>query len=959
MHDESSHRWARIDELLAAALTRPPDERPAFLRAACSGDAALEREVSSMLASLTNAEAAIGESVGAWLDISGPLVEAPDSALPEGTLVGAYVLRRLLGRGGMGNVYAAVRADGTVAREVALKIGRTGTHAGARSQRLRQEQRLLSALEHPHIARLYDTGVTPAGVPFLVMELVQGTRIDRHMDAAHLPMHERLRLFEEVCEAVAFAHQRLIVHRDLKPANIFVASDGHVRLLDFGIARLLATDPSDEPHDDVATRPGQLVLTPEYAAPEQARGEPASMSMDVYALGVILHELLTGVRPAWQRLAMTRADDATVERAMILPSRSASDPAVARVLRGDLDQVILKALAPDRATRYPSVEALRDDVRRARQGFPVLARPVSAVERVTRLARRNPVLAAAWGLVAVVSVAFVTNTFVQGRRVAAERDRANAERDRAAVERDRANAQRDRARATSQVLATIFERADPFAPGRGDTLRVTQVLAEGIERVNRDLADQPAARAELLSALGRAYLGLGRYAEAQELLDTARTLQARDSSVAPDERAATLTALGNLARARGRVDAADSLHAQSLVLRTVPSPPSVTALNVPTPLDARAARMAPERDGESARVAAIVQERPREQPPARDDADAERGAYAIALTNVGSSHMERNRFDSARVYFDSAVAVLRAQPRPDSGRLAEVLNNRATLAMRMNDFPLAARLAGDAYTINVTRLGAEHPLVVGEKANLGFLLDRTGRSAEAEPLLRDALRALRERMAPDHPAVRSAKLTLGGILSRTGRLDEAERLIGEVVAAERAAGDDARRGLPITLDNYAGVLEKLGRMREAQVVYREAYEVQRAAQGDASPGSAILLSKVADIACRLDGPGDAQLADFERSLGVLDRVFPPAHPFRLGGRGQYGACLVRAGRRAEGERELLAVFDGARRAPPQAHATARLVGRELLALYAAPSDSLRRLLVQARLDSLGITGVAR
>jgi serine/threonine-protein kinase len=956
MHDESSHRWARIDELLAAALTRPPDERHAFVREACAGDVVLEREVSSMLASLTNAEAAIGESVGAWLDISGPLVDAPDSALPEGTMVGAYRLRRLLGRGGMGNVYAAVRADGTVAREVALKIGRAGTHAGARAQRLRQEQRLLSALEHPHIARLYDTGVTPAGVPFLVMELVQGTRIDGHMDAARLPIPERLRLFEEVCEAVAFAHQRLIVHRDLKPANIFVASDGHVRLLDFGIARLLASDPGDEHADDVATRPGQLVLTPEYAAPEQARGEPASMSMDVYALGVILHELLTGARPAWQRLAMTSADDAIIERAMVLPSRSASDPTVARALRGDLDQVILKALAPDRSTRYPSVEALRDDVRRARQGFPVLARQVSTIERVTRLARRNPVLAAAWGIVAVVSLAFVANIFVQGRRVAAERDRANAERDRAAVERDRANVQRDRARATTRVLATIFERADPFAPGRGDTLRVTQVLAEGIERVNRDLADQPAARAELLSALGRAYLGLGRYDEAQALLDTARALQARDSSVAPDERAATLTALGNLARARGRVDAADSLHAQSLALRTVPSPTGVTAPSVPTSPDARAGRIAPERNEESASAPAAGADRGREAPPLRDDADAERGAYAIALTNVGAGHMERNRFDSARVYYDSAVAVLRTQASPDSGRLAEVLNNRATLAMRMNDFPLAARLAGDAYRINFARLGPEHPRVVGEQANLGFLLDRTGRSAEAEPLLRDALRALRERMPPEHPLVRSAKLTLGGILSRTGRLDEAERLIGEVVAVERAAGNDARLGLPITLDNYAGVLEKLDRLREAQAVYREAYEVARTASGEASPGAAIMLAKVADIGCRLDGASDATLADFQRALGALDRLFPAEHPFRLGGRGQYGACLVRAGRRADGERELLAVFDAGRRAPPQAHATARHAGRELLALYTAPADSSRRRLVQARLDSMGVAG---
>lgn len=926
MPDESPARFARIDEVFDAALTRPPSERAAFVRDACAGDGALAREVMALLDSLTQAEAAIGDSAGALLEASGPLVDPPDAALPAGTQVGAYRLERLIGRGGMGNVYAATRADGSIAREVALKVVRGGTRDATLVRRLRQEQRILGALEHPRIARLYDSGVTADGAPFLVMELVQGTRLDEYVARTAPPLRERLRLFDEVCDAVAFAHQRLVVHRDLKPGNILVAGDGHVRLLDFGIARLVADAPSagDAGPALDATRPGHLVLTPEYAAPEQARGEAATVAIDVYALGVVLHELVTGARPAWQRLAITRANDAAIERAMVPPSRAMADAAAARAVRGDLDRVILKALAPDPSQRYPSVEALREDVRRVRDGYPILARRASAPERALRFARRNPLLAAAWGIVAATIVAFVATNAMQQRRLAAERDRVAAARDAATAARDRANAERDRARATAQLLASLFERADPMAPGRGDTLRVTQVLDEGVQRVNRDLAGQPAARAELLGAIGRAYLGLGRYDDAQSVLETARALQDSTPAVTADERAAILTALGNLARARGRAAAAESLHARALAERA----DTVARATLPATLAGSA----------------------------REPGSGRAGASAIALSNVGASYMERNRLDSAGIFMDSALAMLRQVQPPDSSRLAQVLNHRATLAMRGNDFPLAAKLAGEAYALNVALLGPDHPRVAAEMANLGFLLDRSGRSAEAEPLLRDALQSLRERMPAGHPMVTGAKLTLGGILSRTGRLDEAERLLSEVVTAERAAGNDARQGLPISLDNHAGVLEKLGRLDEARAAYREAYELQRRQGGDEHPGTAILLGKVADAACRTGDDREGALADFRKSLGILDRLFPATHPFRLGVRTQYGACLARAGRRTEAEAELRSAFDAARRAPPQAHATARTAGRELLALYAAPADSTQRSRVQAQLDSLGAPG---
>lgn len=914
MTDDASARWARIDALFAEAITLAPEARRAHVARASGGDAGIEAEVLALLDSLGRAESAIGESADALLAISGPLVDPAEPALAPGTRLGSYEIRGELGRGGMGRVYLASRAEGDFAREVAIKVMRTAHDSAALGRRFAAERRILGTLEHPHIARLYDSGVTPDGRPYLVMERVEGTRIDRWADARGLDVRARLALLDDVCAAVAFAHERLVVHRDLKPANVLVSEAGQVSLLDFGIARLL-----DEAEGEAMTRPGQRALTPEYASPEQARGEPPQVAMDIYALGVLAHELLAGARPAWQRLVVAGASDEAIERAMVPPSRVAASPDAARALRGDLDTVLLKALAPAHAQRYASVSALREDLRRVREGFPILARRPSVADRARKFARRNPVAAGAGALVVVLAMAFVATNAAQLRRVAAERDRAEA--------------QRLRAERTAAVLTDLFGSADPFAAVRGDTLRAGQLLAAGAARVDRELRDEPAVRADLLVTIGRALRSLGRYDEAQAALDSARAIRDRDPEAGAAERAGVLAELGHLARDRERLAEAESLYARSLREREVAAEAAAEAAG-----------------GAAAWTAAGAEGEPAAEAAAK--AAAERAALAASLANVGAGHLGQNRFDSARVYFDSALVVVRALVVPDTARLADLLNNRATLAMRTGDFPTALSMGREAHALNAARLGNDHPRVAAELANLGFLLDRLGRSAEAEPMLREALGVLRARLPADHPNVRTAMLNLGGVWSRLGRLEEAEGMMRETAALERAAGPDARIPLTFTLDNLAGVLDRRGRTAEAAGIYREAYDIRREASGPEDPGTAILLSKVAHASCSAGPDHAAVLPEFERALTVLDRTFPPGHGFRIGARGNYGACLVRAGRREEGERELSAMFDAARQGSPATHPMARQFGRELLGLYAAPADSVRRAGVQARLDSL-------
>lgn len=929
MDGPSAARWQRVDALFAELLDVEPASRRAYLARVSDGDVALEREVLSLLASLDTAEAAIGESADALLAISGPLVDAAEPALAAGTRVGPYAIRHELGRGGMGTVYCAARVDGDFRRDVALKVMRTAHDSAALRRRFAAERRILGTLEHPHIARLYDSGVTEDGRPFLAMELVEGTRIDRWADAQQLDVRARVLLVETVCDAVAFAHQRLVVHRDLKPANVLVSEAGRVMLLDFGIAKLLDVDEADAV-DAPATRPGQRVLTPEYASPEQARGEAPDVAMDVYALGVLLHELLTGVRPPWQRLVVSGADHAIIEAAMVPPSRTATTSVVQRALRGDLDTVVLTALRPTRAERYPSVAALRDDLRRVREGFPILAQRPTVFGRVRKFMRRHPGPVAAAVLLVTVSAAFSVNLRTQVHRAELERDRAN-------VERDRADGEQRRATRTASLLTELFGSADPFASERRDTLRASALLAVGMARVNSELREEPAVRADLLLVIGKAFRSLGRFDEAQAALDTARLLRERTPGTTAAERAAVLNMLGVLALDRQQIARSDSLFRASLAEREAfaASMEAQSDATASTSLDVRS--LGDSTRAEPVRVARLQ--------------------VAKTLASVATSHLEANRFDSALVYIDSARTQLLAFTPVDSTALANVYNVRGAIQMRMGQPTQALADLRESVALNEARLGPTHPSTVRDRSNVGMLLNRLGRPAEAEPLLREGLEQLRTSLPDDHPGVRSIKLALGNTWSALGRLDEAERLLREVVEVERRLEGSERRALGISLDNLAGVMTRrtsdpAARRETVEPLYREAAAVSVALGGDADPGGAITLAKAANVACRGGGDATATLQEFEQAVAIVMRAYGPVHPHALGVRANRAWCLAQAGRHADAIAELQTVFEAARQHGPDLRGLARQSGGELLSLLRADNQTERASEIAAALDAL-------
>ena len=439
-------RWQRLQTLFNAAVEMTPDQRGAYLADACDDDLSLARQVESLLVS--------SDEAGQFIE--GAVEEAAASAARAdmiGRRIGPYEVVGELGHGGMGTVYLARRADAEYESLVAIKLVR-GVHSASLLGRFRSERQILASLSHPNIARLLDGGTTPEGYPYVVMEHVDGEPIDRYCDTRHLPIEARLELFRAVCLAVQHAHKNLVVHRDLKPSNILVTQAGVPKLLDFGIAKLL--DPELAEHTVVETGTATRLLTPSYASPEQVRGENITVATDVYSLGVVLYELLTGQVPFHFRgrgaleierviceeeptrpsTLVTRDGDGAdtngnapkMSAAELSRARNLMPDRLRRRLAGDLDTIVLKALRKEPNRRYESADQFAEDVRRHLDGLPVIARVDTWTYRANKFVRRHRLGVAAAAVFIVVLLGFATAMAAQARRVARERDVASLER---------------------------------------------------------------------------------------------------------------------------------------------------------------------------------------------------------------------------------------------------------------------------------------------------------------------------------------------------------------------------------------------------------------------------------------------------------------------------------------------------------------------------------------------------
>jgi serine/threonine-protein kinase len=727
-----AERWQRIGEIFAAAMERPPAERGRYVAETCGGDAELQREVNSLLESADSA----GDYFANLAGRAGiPPVEDAGFESQVGKRIGNYRLVGLLGRGGMGVVYLAERDDAQFEKRVALKLLPLGMDSDESRQRFRLERQILARLEHPGIARLLDGGVTEDGTPYYVMEYVAGTPIDGYCDAHRLTIDRRLDLFLKVCDAVQHAHKNLIVHRDLKPGNILVTPEGGVKLLDFGIARLL--DRERESTGATFTRSARP-MTLAYASPEQVRGEPITTASDVYSLGILLYRLLAGHNPYGASFTSpSEAERVICGEEPTRPSlrvlreeepphhggavpRSAADARattaqrLSRQLSGDLDTIVLSALRKEPERRYASVSHFADDIRRYRQGLPVTARTDTLSYRASRFIRRNkPAVAAAASfavlIVALVGLAlrFAVTTAAQSRAIARE------------------------SRTTEQIsglLVGLFQTADPVE-GFGDTVRVRTILDRGAEDIDTKLADEPEIRLRMIDVLGQVYGNLGLYEEEVELREKAlqveRQLHGRESAPAAD--ALEALALAHLRR-RG-FEAAETLYTATLALRRSLGQDPLT---VSSTLSGLALALRNLNRADTAEV--LIRE-----------------VLDIRQADLGDEHLEtvearldlafvlrgRGALDSAEALYGTVIPQLQALGDSGARHVPQALNNLAYLRREKGDYAEAERLYREALSYAQTWDSPPNQIIL--LSNLASVLELQGRYAETEEVLSETI----------------------------------------------------------------------------------------------------------------------------------------------------------------------------------------------------------------------------
>ncbi|HEX7114147.1 MAG TPA: serine/threonine-protein kinase [Steroidobacter sp.] len=863
----SPQRWQEIDSLFEQALERPPAERRQWLESACSHDPELRRAVSELLESANAAQSQLRESLSEYAEpllneLRTELDSEDSSGLPQNAMVGPYRVLREIGRGGMGTVYLAERADAEFEKQVALKVVKRGMDTDEVLRRFRYERQILASLEHPHIARLYDGGATDDGRPYLVMEYIEGQLITRYSDEHRLDIDDRLRLFTAVCEAVQFAHRNLVVHRDIKPSNILVTADGCVKLLDFGIAKLLSPN---EPAADLRTRTELRLLTPEYAAPEQLRGESVTTASDTYALGVVLYQLLTGQRPK-RGNGIERPSAAIGQSAMIgVADRRQSTPQrLRRRLQGDLDTIVLRALAEEPDRRYASAEELLADIRRHLAGMPVSARGDSVAYRAAKFVRRNRVGVLAASLAILSLIGGLSAALWQAKT-------ANRERDVARLERARAEQ-------VSSFVLGLFEAADPLADRQevNDSLSVRDLIDRGAQRLRQDLANQPRLRAQMMTTLGRVYISLGMYDSAEALLK--EVLEDPSAPERPDRtRALALAGLAEVHDWRGEYGKADSLYQEMAALyesqQWPPDDDFIRALSTraiivsklgrdeeAAALHERAMQLVHAQKAEKGRLYVDVLNNvgvyyhglgqyARAEPLLRESLEVERRIsppdhprLVPALNNLASAIHYQGRYDEAAALYKEAIAIARRAYGEDHSFIGKFLDNLATLYDDQGAYEEAAPLYREALRIGVATLGANSPTVALTKRNFALNRHAVGEFAEAERLLRESVAALEAELGSDHLYTGIATASLGRSVTAAGRPDEGLELLrkglavlkkelpaghwrihsvqADIAAALGTRGDFAAAE-KLLLDSYAALREQKGENDYSTVEARE------------------------------------------------------------------------------------------------------------------------------------------
>jgi serine/threonine protein kinase/tetratricopeptide (TPR) repeat protein len=805
---------------------------------------------------------------------------------PDGRRIGPYEVLRELGHGGMGTVYLAARADEHYRKRVAIKVVKADTDNEEVLRQFRRERQILASLEHPNIARLLDGGATEGGLPYFVMEYVPGQPIDEYCDRQSLAVADRLKLFLAVCSAVQHAHRSLIVHRDIKPSNVIVTPEGVPKLLDFGIAKFLHPELSGEG----ARTATVLAMTPEYASPEQARGEPITTATDVYSLGVVLYLLLTGHHPYRGKSrsvveilrAVIEADPARPSTVVGLTEEAPQGAALSaltpetvsgtregtperlkRRLRGDLDTILMMALRKEPNRRYPSVEAFAGDIARHLRGHPVTARKATPIYRAGKFLRRHAVGATVFAALTCLVLAFGITMAVQSKRLARERDKAQR---------------------VSEFLVDLFKVSDP-SEAKGKTVTARELLDGGAGKMMRgELKEDPDVRAALLDTTGRVYEALGLLDKAEPLLREGLAIRRRTLGEHRDV-AASLNNLANVLREKGDYAGAEPLYREALAMR-------------------------------------------------RKLLGREHPEVATSLVGLANLLYNKGDYAGAEALYREALAMRRKLLGNEHPDVALSLNDLAVALDDEGDYKGAEALYRETLAMNRKLLGNEHPSVAISLNNLAAVLYERGEYPEAETLHREALAMRRKLLGNEHPDVAESLSNLAGVLQAEGDFPGALALYREALAVNRKLLGNEHPDVAMNLNGLAEIRDAQGDYADAEPLYREALAMRSKLLGKEHP---LVADSLTGLGTLLVKRGDARSAEplLLEALHIRERALPKGHPDLSAARSALGGCLVALGRYQEAEPLLLESYDVLRSKCSERSLVVRTAAQRLVRLYEA------------------------
>lgn len=814
----SPEDWGRVKEIFAEAAELSQAERAGFLERACAGNEGLRREVESLLEADTGATSFIEDPAMA-IPPEFLIEEAKAEETFEGRQLGAYRILRELGRGGLGAVYLAARADDRYQKQVAIKLIRRGLDTDDILSRFRAERQILAQLDHPNIARLLDAGSTDEGLPYFVMEFIDGQPINTYCDARQLSVASRLKLFRTVCGAVTYAHQHLVIHRDIKPSNILVTNEGEPKLLDFGIAKMLhADDPLA-----AATLTGARVMTPEYASPEQVQGGAVTTSTDIYSLGVLLYELLTGKKP--YRLATRTPEEisrAVTDQLPERPSTAVSRAEIsqqsairdAKSLRGDLDNIVLMALRKEPSRRYASVGQFSEDIRRHLEGRPVLAHKDTLSYRATKFIKRNKIGVAAAAALVLTLLGGIIATAWQAKRATDQARVAAQERDRARVEAAKAARIND---FLQHVLGFVNVGYLSQNPQKKNVATIAEALDEASRRAERELADQPEILAAVLGTLGVSYSSQGKMDLAEKHSRAALDIRRKVQGPEHPETAGSMVALAEKLVAQGKYPEAEALAREAVaVFRRLRERGEVNPRGFALSLNILGMAQGYRGDAQAAQASYVEAVE-----VGANLTGVDRGMIATIYSNLAIQRGNQGDTDGAVDYLQKAIAEMRRLPDKPVTNLANSLSNLGSFLTIKGDYAKADTALREAEELNRNAVGEKHYFTamaiiyladnsceqgdfdraLGEINRaiaiqkeilkeghidfarswsiLGKILTRSGEPARAEEPLRNALALRTKALKPGHSATAFTQGLLGECLAAQNRYEEAETLLLE------------------------------------------------------------------------------------------------------------------------------------------------------------------------------------